>query len=119
MMQQALLISQLTAIATETTTSLAISPCTIDPTVFLTHLFWYLSNTVQPITRTGIDHMMDAIFASPTEFASLLDDPDHHQAILATSVSQMSDLFQAHWMHIIIPAWNQHAAIRRACNQSS
>jgi hypothetical protein len=116
----ALLIAQLTAIATEAA-SVSTHPCTqpiVDPVAFLTHLFWYLSNTVQPITRTGMDRMMDALFVPSGAFESLLDNPDHHQAIVATSVSQMSDLFKAHWKHIIIPAWNQHAEIRRVCNQS-
>jgi len=113
----AILISQLTAIATEATISHAHSPCTTDPVPFLTHLFWYLSNTVQPITRTGIDRMMDALFEDP-QFAPLLDDPEPNQAALAISVSQMSGLFIAHWKHIIIPAWNQHVEIRRACIQS-
>jgi len=116
----ATLIAQLTAIATEATVTHT-HPCTqpiADPVAFLTHLFWYLSNTVQPITRTGMDRMMDALFVPSGAFESLLDDPDHHQAIVATSVSQMSDLFKAHWKHIIIPAWTQHAEIRRVCNQS-
>jgi hypothetical protein len=113
----AILIAQLTAIATETTPPGGLEPCLTDPTTFLTHLFWYLSNTVQPITRTGIDRMMDALFAH-TPFTSLLDDPETHQTIVANSVSQMSELFKAHWKHIIIPAWNQHAEIRRVCQSS-
>ena len=64
-----------------------------------------------------MDRLMDALFAD-SQFASLLDDPDGHQASFAVAVSQMSDLFKAHWKHIIIPAWNQHAEIRRVCNQS-
>ena len=117
-----ILMTYLTALATENMTSLSLSTasCTIDPAVFLTDLFWYLSNTAQPITRTGMDRMMDAIFTpvATTPFAPLLDDPEPHQITLANNVSQMSDLFKAHWKHIIIPAWNQHAEIRRACVQS-
>ena len=117
----AILITQLTALATETIHSLSLSPCPTDPIVFLTDLFWYLSNTVQPITRTGMDRMMDTLFTpigATTPFAPLLDDPEAYQIILGTNVSQMSDLFKAHWTHIIIPAWNQHAEIRRVCIQS-
>ena len=118
----AILITQLTALATETIPALSLSPYPTDPAVFLTDLFWYLSNTVQPITRTGMDRMMDALFATTpfatTPFAPLLDDPEQYQRILANNVRQMSDLFKAHWTHIIIPAWNQHAEIRRACIQS-
>ena len=69
-----------------------------------------------------MDRMMDALFATTpfatTPFAPLLDDPEQYQRILANNVRQMSDLFKAHWTHIIIPAWNQHAEIRRACIQS-
>jgi len=113
----AILISQLAAIATEIGPT---CPCPTrigDPSVFLTDLFWYLSKTVQPITRTGIERMMDALFED-TQFAPLLDDPEPYQIILANNVSQMSDLFKAHWTHIIIPAWNQHVEIRRVCIQS-
>jgi len=65
-----------------------------------------------------MDRMMDALFADD-QFAPLLDDPEPQQAFMATSVSRMSDLFKAHWKHIIIPAWNQHAEIRRTCIQTS
>jgi hypothetical protein len=116
-------MTQLTALATETipSLSLSLSLYPTDPAVFLTDLFWYLSNTVQPITRTGMDRMMDALFApigATTPFAPLLDDPEQYQRILANNVRHMSDLFKAHWTHIIIPAWNQHAEIRRVCIQS-
>jgi hypothetical protein len=73
-----------------------------------------------------MDRMMDTLFTpigattpfAATPFAPLLDDPEAYQSILGTNVSQMSDLFKAHWTHIIIPAWNQHAEIRRVCIQS-
>lgn len=109
-----MLVTQLTAIATELSTTVSHPIEVADPITFLTHLFWYLSNTMQPITRSGMDRMVEVLFTA-TPFASLLDDPDTHQAALATIVGQMSDLFKAHWEHIIIPAWNQHAEIRRVC----
>jgi len=112
------LLMTLTAIATEATTATT-TPCTetIDnPHKFLTHLFRYLSDTAQPITRHGMDRMMDALFADKT-FAPLLETEAAHQAAIADQL-KMSELFKAHWKHIIIPAWNQHAEINSVCNSS-
>jgi hypothetical protein len=107
-----MLVTRLTAIATELSTTVLHPIEVADPIMFLTHLFWYLSNTMQPITRTGMDRMMEVLFAA-APFSPLLEDPDTHQAALTPIINQMSELLKAHWEYIIIPAWNQHAEIKR------
>jgi len=115
----ALRIAELTACATEQSAARA-TPCTEaieDPQQFLIRLFRYLSDTHQPISRAGLDIMMDSLFDDP-QFAPLLTSAATHQQECEAQIN-MSELFKAHWRHIIIPAWNQHAEISRVCHESS
>jgi len=99
------------------------SSITPEPTIekpweFLITLFFAISDTKYPVTRAGVDAMMDVVFNNPS-FCPLLDNPTIYQAVFATeSLPQTTPLFKAFWNHIILPAWNQHADIRRACATS-
>ena len=86
------------------------------PLRFLTSLFHEISDTAIPVTRTGMDAMMDAVFENPS-FGPLLEDPVTYQTMFVTNgLQRTTPLFQAFWTHIILPAWNQHVDIRRAAS---
>lgn len=94
---------------------ITVAPPTIEqPWEFLTTLFHIVSGTKYPVTRAGMDAMMDAVFENPS-FGPLLDDPITYQTMFATyDLPLTTPLFQAYWTHIILPAWSQHVDIRRA-----
>jgi hypothetical protein len=86
------------------------------PWDFLTSLFHEISDTAIPVTRTGMDTMMDAVFENPS-FGPLLEDPVTYQTMFVTNgLLRTTPLFQSFWTHIILPAWNQHVDIRHAAS---
>ena len=86
------------------------------PLEFLTSLFHEISDTAIPVTRTGMDTMMDAVFENPS-FGPLLEDPVTYQTMFVTNgLLRTTPLFQSFWTHIILPAWNQHVDIRHAAS---
>lgn len=106
--------AQFIAVACEQTSSLQPLPPIDDPARFLTSLFLHISSTNPKITREGMDRLMDQLFALE-DFVPLLKSPITFQKIVGSSLTdQMSDLFKAHWTHIILPAWEQHAVIHAA-----
>lgn len=84
-----------------------------DPANFLGAVLRILSLSPTPVTRRGLDSVMDAVFVLP-QLTPLLENPAHHQQIVP-----IPPRFAAHWQHIVLPAWNQHAAIRWAINESA
>ena len=92
-------------------------PTPFSPTAYCTALFDTLDIAIRDghtVTRLGLDRMMDALFQQP-EMGSALDDPAGAQAHIASRLHLCTPLFQSHWRYIILPAWEQHAEIRRAC----
>ena len=93
-----------------------------DPTVFLNGMlrfFDYSMTTKAPITRLGMERALDALFSLPA-LTPILDAPENSQNGFATAwLPQTCPLFQSYWTHIIVPAWNQHADIRRTCLATS
>jgi hypothetical protein len=82
-------------------------------------IFRAVATNPDGITRHGLDAMMDALF-SDTSFAlpayeNLLKHPVEYQNEIAAEleISQQPTAFQAQWSHIIVPAWNQHAELRK------
>lgn len=98
----------------------------IDPPTFAHEMFRFFDYTMRRkregspiITRLGMERALDAMFSLP-ELTPLLDAPDNHQNNFTTTyLHQTCPLFQSYWTHIIVPAWNQHADIRRACRATS
>lgn len=91
------------------------TPIINDPAEFINLLFRYIAISNAPITRQGMDQMLDALFARP-EMAPVLEDTaaaDIQNRITADWLPQTSPHFKAHWTHIILPAWSQHSDIRR------
>jgi hypothetical protein len=88
------------------------------PASFTTSLFFAMATapslTLSGLTRHGIDAAMDALFALPG-VEPLLQHPVEYQNEIAAAIglADLSDTFRAHWTHIIVPAWNQHAEIRK------
>lgn len=96
-------------------------PAINDPAEFASLLFRYIALGGAPITRLGMDQMMDALFARP-EMAPALEDTvaaDIQNRFEADWLPQTSAIFKAHWTHIILPAWAQHRDIARACHASA
>jgi hypothetical protein len=98
-----------------------VTPAAItDPAEFISTLFRYIAVSGAPITRLGMDQMMDALFARP-EMAPALEDncaTDIQNRFEADWLPQASSIFKAHWTHIILPAWAQHRDIARACRDA-
>lgn len=87
------------------------APDLVEPVSFFLALLHELA--YHPITRLGLDKMLDALFAEP-QFAPLLIAPTTSQARVATEVLPLVPAaFQPYWTHIIQPAWDQHADIVR------
>jgi hypothetical protein len=93
-----------------------------DPANFLTALLRIIALSVQagePITRLGLEHAMDAVFALPV-MAPLLDNAAEHQNRFAVQhLPACAPRFHPFWQHIIRPAWDQHADIRRVCLETA
>ena len=71
------------------------------------------------ITRHGLDAMTDVLFALPA-YENLLKHPVEYQNEIAAEleISQQPTAFQAQWVHIIVPAWNQHSELRKVMEAS-
>jgi len=106
------LIAIATGKETSTVTECDRTAATADPAAFFTDLFRDLFGTAT-INRDGTERLMDALFAPPSVFTSLLLDPERHQADLAAAIDldHQSTANQNYWTYIICPAWNQHADI--------
>lgn len=79
-----------------------------NPRAFVADLFRAIS--VIPITRPAMNQLMDVLFALPA-CAPLLVNPAASQADIANAIHLLAlpPLFQAHWQHVIVPAWDQYA----------
>lgn len=97
------------------------SPAIDTPSTFLIDFLTQIrdaTNPPLPITRHGMDAALDVLFSHPALRPLLLDDPttvalQEHYATAYVADTTTSDLFRAHWTHIILPAWNQHRDIQR------
>ena len=91
------------------------------PATFLIDFLTHIRDATPPlpITRHGMDAALDIVFSHPSLRQLLLDDHStaalqEHYATTYVAATATSDLFRAHWTHIILPAWNQHRDIQRA-----
>lgn len=91
-------------------------PPDLSPT-FLTSLFAMIASNQIPISREGTERLMDILFENPA-FTPLLSDPAVHQTQVAAAIEVKTDAFQTFWTHIVLPAWDQHAAIHRLIAES-
>lgn len=93
-------------------------PAIRDPSNFLTAILRVVAIAVQngePVTRLGLERMMDAVFALP-ELTPVLDDAARYQnAFEAAHLPACGSRFNPFWTHIVRPAWDQHSDIRRIC----
>jgi hypothetical protein len=70
------------------------------------------------MTRTGLDNMLDAVFDNQS-IAQLLDNVSNFlDEIHDHSLPQCPERFRPYWIHIILPAIEQHARIRRVLKSS-
>ena len=79
-----------------------------NPRAFVADLFRAIATL--PVARPHMNQLMDVLFALPAS-RSLLVDPVATQADIANAIrlTTLPPLFQAHWRHIIVPAWDQYA----------
>lgn len=81
---------------------------TITPSAFIMDVLRHVGGP-QPITRHGVDDMMDIMLTHPV-LSHTLQHATHIQEHFATTfLRQTSAVFQDHWIYIIVPAWNQLA----------
>jgi hypothetical protein len=93
------------------------TPPTIDdPFGFFVTLIDALHRHDRPLTRNGLDAMMDELFAAPS-MEPLLRSPDNFQDEFVHD--HCPPTLSAHWTHIIQPAWNQHVEIWRTTQVSA
>jgi hypothetical protein len=87
------------------------SPPTIPhPEQFLTVVLYNLAK--YKISRHGLDKMIDTLMFHK-DFIPLLQRPLKYQNNVI-----VPDALTAHWLHIIVPAWEQHADIRRIIDEA-
>ena len=88
-------------------------PPDLSPT-FLTTLFTMIASNHIPIGREGTERLMDTLFENPV-FTPLLTDPTTQQTQMAAAIDlpNKTPAFQTFWTHIVLPAWDQHAALHR------
>jgi len=88
-------------------------PPDLSPT-FLTTLFTTITSNHIPISREGTERLMDTLFENPV-FTPLLSDPESQQIQMAAAIDlpNKTPAFQTFWTHIVLPAWDQHAALHR------
>jgi hypothetical protein len=88
-------------------------PPDLSPT-FLTTLFAMIASNQIPISREGTERLMDILFENPA-FKSLLTDPATQQTPVAAAIELPIRTPAVHtfWTHIVLPAWDQHAALHR------
>ena len=79
-----------------------------NPRAFVADLFRAIATL--PVARPHMNALMDALFALPA-CAPLLVNPAASQADIANAIhlTVLPPLFQAHWRHVIVPAWEQYA----------
>jgi len=82
-------------------------PVQTAPVQFLTELFRYIATNRVPISRAGTDNLMDVLF----ETMDLPDDAS--QVTSALDLPTTPPAFQAYWMHIVLPAWEQLTTLKR------
>lgn len=113
----------LLALATEQQTQIDATkrpPQIDDPAVFVNAILRFFLHAMsdeqqRPVTRMGMERALDALFSLP-ELTPVLDAPENHQNTFASAyLPQASQIFHSFWSHIICPAWNQHADVRRVC----
>ena len=68
-----------------------------------------VTHSAHPITRHGVDDMMDIMLMNPVFSPTLAHAADIQEHFAVTFLRQTSAVFQDHWTYIIVPAWNQLA----------
>jgi hypothetical protein len=68
-----------------------------------------VTHAAHPITRHGVDDMMDVMLTHPALCHTLQHAADIQEHFASTFLHQTSAVFQDHWTYIIVPAWNQLA----------
>ena len=87
----------------------------ITPSAFIMDVFRHVgscsgsAHAAHPITRHGMDDMIDIMFAHPALSPTLAHAAHIQEHFAVTFLRQTSAVFQDHWTYVIVPAWNQLA----------
>ena len=83
----------------------------ITPSAFIMDVLRHVGSVQNPhpITRHGVDDMMDIMLMNPVFSPTLAHAADIQEHFAVTFLRQTSAVFQDHWTYIIVPAWNQLA----------
>jgi len=88
----------------------------VDPPDFYDLLLHVATHRI-PIRREGTERLMDALLV---QHPILLADPASHQTALWSRLASVATpAFAAYWTHIILPAWDHHAAIYRLLRETA
>ncbi len=89
----------------------------IPPSTLLMNIFRYIGDAAapHPITRHGIDDLMDIVFGDPAFQATLDHATDIQEHFAVTFLRHTSPVFQDHWTYVILPAWKHHVDVMRIC----
>jgi hypothetical protein len=83
----------------------------IPPSTLLMDIFRYIGDGTHPITRHGVDALMDLLFENPAFQATLTNAADIQEHFTVTFLRHTSTVFQDHWTYVILPAWKHHADV--------
>lgn len=93
-------------------------PITDNPSALIMDVFKHIGSPAPrlPITRHGIDAMIDVLFAHPVFQNTLTNATDIQEHFAVTFLRHTSEIFKDHWTYVILPAWNHHAAVWKLCD---
>jgi hypothetical protein len=79
------------------------------PAAFMMDVLHHIGTHLFPITRHGVDDMMDILLTHPALYSILAHATDIQEHFAVTFLRHTNAVFQDHWTYIIVPAWNQMA----------
>lgn len=89
----------------------------IPPSTLLLDIFRHIGDGTHPITRHGVDALMDLLFVNPVFQATLSNAADIQEHFTVTFLRHTSKVFQDHWTYVILPAWKHHVDVWTALCQ--
>ena len=116
-MTTAAYMNYLAAVACQRPANPVAPPTAIPSSTLLLDIFRHIGDGTHPITRHGVDDLMDLLFENPAFQATLTNAADIQEHFTVTFLRHTSTVFQDHWTYVILPAWKHHADVWAALCQ--
>lgn len=116
-MTTAAYMTYLTDVACQRPTTPVQIPDNIPLSTLLMNILRHIGDGTHPITRHGVDDMMDLLFENPVFQATLSNATDIQEHFAVTFLRHTSTVFQDHWTYVILPAWKHHVDVWTATYQ--